>query len=292
MRTANSLLLSVTRIVVPIAVLAVACTTAGSSSGSSGGSGWPKPAAPLATLDQSGYQTATHDALPQTAPEELPGLHNVFHLSERIVSGSEPHGEAAFRELQALGVKTIVSVDGKVPDAELARRYGMTYVHVPTQYKGMSADQILKLAKTFREKSGPFYVHCFHGKHRGPAAAEIGRLVLDGVSRERALAEMRQWCGTAQSYEGLYRDIAQAPIPTDAESRAFRWDFPAAHPFDGFRGAMVEISRLDDDLKALAKSKWAPNAEHPDLDPVNEATQLASALERKIGRASCRERVS
>ncbi|MCC6405930.1 MAG: cytochrome c [Planctomycetes bacterium] len=240
----------------------------------------PEPAAPLAALDGSAYQTASHVALPQTAPQELSGLHNVFHLSDRIVSGSEPHGEAAFEELAAMGVKTILSVDGKVPDAELARKHGMTYVHVPTQYKGMSDDEVLKIAKTFREKSGPFYVHCFHGKHRGPAAAAIGRLVLDGISREQALAEMRQWCGTAASYEGLYREIAQEQLPTEAETRAFRFDFPAAHPFDGFRGGMVEVSRADDNLKVLSKSKWLPNADHPDLDARHEASKLASALER------------
>jgi protein tyrosine phosphatase (PTP) superfamily phosphohydrolase (DUF442 family) len=241
---------------------------------------YPTPAEPLPALDGSGYETATRVQLPKTPPEELSGLHNVYHLSPNIVSGSEPHGEAAFAELHKLGVKTILSVDGKVPDADLARKYGMTYVHVPIQYKGIADDEVLKIAKTFREKEGPFYVHCFHGKHRGPAAAEIGRIAIDGISREQALAEMRQWCGTAQSYEGLYRVVARAKLPSEAETSAFRWDFPAAHPFDGFRSGMIEISRADDNLKALSKTKWQPDAEHPDLDPVNEATKLASAIER------------
>lgn len=241
---------------------------------------YPAPAAPLSALDGTGYQTANHVQLPKTAPEELSGLHNVYHLSSNIVSGSEPHGEAAFKELQSLGVKTILSVDGKVPDADLAKKYGMTYVHVPIQYKGMSEDEVLKITKTFREKSGPFYVHCFHGKHRGPAAAEIGRVAIDGISREQALAEMRQWCGTAETYEGLYRDVAQVELPSEAATRAFQWDFPSAHPFDGFRAGMVEVSRADDNLKTLSKSKWQPSAEHPDVDAVNEASKLVSALER------------
>ena len=71
--------------------------------------------------------------------------------------------------------------------------------------------------KTFRELDGPFYVHCFHGKHRGPAAAAaLGRIAVDGVPREQAIAEMRQWCGTSEKYEGLYRTIAEVLRP-DAE---------------------------------------------------------------------------
>lgn len=241
---------------------------------------FPRPAEPIATLDGDAYGTAARVQLAKASPEDRHGLHNVFHLSDRIISGSEPRGEEAFRELASLGVKTILSVDGKAPDAELASKYGMTYVHVPTQYKGMTEVEVLQITKTFREKPGPFYVHCFHGKHRGPAAAALGRVAIDGVSREQAIAEMRQWCGTAQSYEGLYRQIAVGKVPSEAETRAFAWDFPAVHAFDGFRGAMVEVSRADDNLKLLSKSDWKPSSDHPDLDALNEATKLASVMER------------
>jgi protein tyrosine phosphatase (PTP) superfamily phosphohydrolase (DUF442 family) len=235
---------------------------------------------PIPVGEGSAYDMAMRVQLPKSTPQEEHGLHNVFSLSGNIISGSEPHGEEAFKELDKLGIKTILSVDGKVPDQQLADKYGMTYVHVPIQYKGISDDEMMKLAKTFREQEGPFYVHCFHGKHRGPAAAEVGRVVLDGIPRDQAVAEMRQWCGTAQSYEGLYRVIAEGNIPDAMTTKAFAWDFPAAHPFEGYRGGMVEVSRADDNLKFLSKRKWQPDAEHPDIDAVNEATKLASALER------------
>jgi protein tyrosine phosphatase (PTP) superfamily phosphohydrolase (DUF442 family) len=204
----------------------------------------------------------------------------VFRLSEDIVSGSEPHGEEAFVELEKMGIKTILSVDGKVPDAQLAEKYGMRYVHVPIQYKGITKDELARIAKTFREIEGPFFVHCFHGKHRGPAAAAVGRVVIDGASREQAIAEMRQWCGTAASYEGLYRVIAEGELPSEEVTRALEWDFPAAHPLGGFRDGMIAVSRADDHLKALAKRKWALDPEHPDVDPVNEAVKLADTLAR------------
>ncbi len=239
----------------------------------------PPVAPPLTSLDGSAYATGARFELPPASPQDSSGLHNVYALSDQIISGSEPHGEEAFAELQAMGVRTILSVDGKVPDADLAAKYGMSYVHVPIQYKGIANEELTRIVKTFREKEGPIYVHCFHGKHRGPAAAELGRLVVDGISREQALAEMRR-CGTADTYEGLYRVVAEGDIPSEDETRAYAWDFPAAHPMEGFRSAMIEISRADDHLKALSKREWAADPAHPDVDAVNEATKLASTFER------------
>ncbi len=233
---------------------------------------------PLAALDLTAYDAALAVPLPETQPEELPGLHHVYRLSDDIVSGAEPHNEEAFQVLHDMGIRTILSVDGKTPDAELAARYGMKYVHVPIQYRGITDDELTKISKTFREQPGPFYVHCFHGQHRGPAAAAVGRLVLDGAPRDRAIAEMRQWCGTSSKYEGLYETIAVGAIPEADATQAFDWDFPAAQTFEGFRSAMVELSRADDNLKYLSKREWRAGEEHPDADALNEAARLATVF--------------
>jgi protein tyrosine phosphatase (PTP) superfamily phosphohydrolase (DUF442 family)/cytochrome c556 len=233
----------------------------------------------MSSLPGKAYDAAGAVKLPEQRPTESPGLHNVYRLSTNIVSGSEPHGEAALKQIADMGVKTIVSVDGKEPDAETAKRLGMRYVHVPIQYSGLTEDETRRLAKTFLDLPGPFYVHCFHGMHRGPAAAAVGRVVLDGAPREQAIAEMRQYCGTSPKYEGLYKAIATSPMPTDAELRAMRYDFPARQPMRGFRHAMVDVSRPYDDLEALQKRGWDADPEHPDVDARNSAERLAQVFE-------------
>ncbi|MHC4550258.1 MAG: hypothetical protein ACYTEZ_15920 [Planctomycetota bacterium] len=229
------------------------------------------------------YEEAARRKLEEVPPQEYPGLHNVYQLSDRILSGSEPHGEEALARLSRMGVKTILSVDGKVPDAETAARHGMRYVHVPIQYRGITEDELARIVKTFRELEGPFFVHCFHGKHRGPAAAAVGRLVVDGAPREQALAEMRQWCGTSKSYEGLYRTIASQAMPSTTETARYGWAFPAAHPLGGLRQTMVEIARHWDNLKLLAPREWQADPEHPDVDARNEADKLAGLFARARG---------
>jgi hypothetical protein len=235
--------------------------------------------APLLEVSDA-YELAGAQTLPEVAPSQLTGLRNLYHLSDTVLSGSEPNGEGAFAELEALGVRTVLSVDGKVPDAESARRHGMRYVHVPIRYNGIEDEELLQIAKAFRELEAPFYVHCFHGRHRGPAAAAVGRVVLDGAERERVVAEMRQWCGTSKTYSGLYETLARKPIPGAKQTEQYDWDFPAAKPMGGFRQAMVEIPRLNDDIERIADNDWRPDPEHPDIDALNEARTLLGLFRR------------
>jgi protein tyrosine phosphatase (PTP) superfamily phosphohydrolase (DUF442 family) len=223
------------------------------------------------------YDAAGERSLPPQAAHEYPGLANVFALSGDIVSGGEPLEEASFDHLKKWGIRTIVSVDGKAPDVEAAEVRGMRYVHVPIRYSGMTDEQVLQIAKTFRELEPPFYVHCFHGVHRGPAAAALGRVVRDGATREQAMAEMRQWCRTAPKYEGLYTTIASGDLPSREATAAFEFDFPSrkASPSD-LRNTMIDLTRVHDDLKVLARNAWMAPATHPDLAAHRSAEQLAS----------------
>ena len=106
------------------------------------------------------------------APVTLPGLHNAFRVTERIFSGSQPDGDAAFAALAQLGVKMIVSVDGAKPD--LARAGNMECATCICR----SATTVCLLRESrnwpARPRSGRVdYVHCHHGKHRGPAAVAV-----------------------------------------------------------------------------------------------------------------------
>ena len=235
----------------------------------------PGAIAPAMAASVDAYDAAGRVPLGEHKPLELSGLHNVFRLSSHVMSGSEPEGDAAFAELARQGIKTILSVDGAAPDVEAAKRHGLRYVHVPIEYSGISADEMLRITKTFREVEGPFYVHCFHGKHRGPAAAAVGRCVLDGASREQAIAEMRQWMGTAPQYQGLYRTIASQSFPGADETSEYAFDFPPVCRPSGIVAGMVAIGRAYDNLKALAKGDFAVDPAHPDVDALNEAGKLA-----------------
>jgi len=96
------------------------------------------------------------------------------------------------------------------------------------------------------------------------------------------IAEMRQYCGTSSKYEGLYRDIATARIPSADETRALEFDFPAAKLPRGVAEVMVHVSRANDLVEELAKRDYAADPAHPDVDARNEAETLRQAFEAAL----------
>lgn len=201
-------------------------------------------------------------------PVDTHQLHNVWRLSPRIMSGSEPEDESAFAELAKLGVKTIISVDGIAPQTELAKKYGLRYVHVPIGYDGIDEKARGLLTRVASDIKGSLYIHCHHGKHRGPAAAAIVCRADDGRSAEAARVILEK-AGTGKEYPGLWRDVEQfakptGPLPVLTERAEV----------ESLASAMARIDRSVDRLKLLSKGNWKPLAQHPDLVASNEAVQL------------------
>src|SRR5437868_1319905 len=110
---------------------------------------------------------------PEIKPINAHGIENAYALSRNLFSGSAPEGDEGFDALQKLGIKTIITVDGALPDVERAHAHGMRYIHLPHGYDGIPPQTQLQLIKAVETAGGPIYIHCHHGKHRGPVAAAV-----------------------------------------------------------------------------------------------------------------------
>src|SRR5688572_7297898 len=102
-----------------LALLAVLSLVAGSCSSSTA---QPEPLAVRAV-------TIPPPAVDAPAAADLPGLHNVVAYHAGLYSGAVPEGAEGFETLAAMGVRTILSVDGAAPEVEEAKRHGLRYVH-------------------------------------------------------------------------------------------------------------------------------------------------------------------
>ncbi|MFO1501732.1 MAG: sulfur transferase domain-containing protein, partial [Verrucomicrobiota bacterium] len=181
-------------------------------------------------------------------PVQIIGLDNAFRVSDNIYSGSQPETDATFAALAKLGVKTIVSVDGSKPDVERAHRYGLHYVHVPFGYGGIPTNRVAELVKAVATKPGPFYVHCHHGMHRGPAAVAVICENNGTWSPSQAVAWLHQ-AGTSQEYPGLFRAASEFRKPTDAELAAVK-SLPETAASTSLVDAMVAVDEHFSWLKA------------------------------------------
>jgi len=206
---------------------------------------------------------------PGAAPVDLPGLEHVAELRPNLISGGEPVGKTGYETLRALGVKTVISVDGVAPPADLARSMGIRVVHLPIGYDGVPEDARLAMAKALTELEGPVYVHCHHGKHRGPSALAAGAVCAGVITTEEALAFM-ELAGTSRSYAGLWRDAGEAAPIDPLDLAMIEADLPERADVGGYAGAMSLISRANDRVKLVIDNGWIVPAEHPDLAPGSD----------------------
>jgi hypothetical protein len=191
-----------------------------------------------------------------------------------LYSGSSPEGDAGFRSLHELGVKTVISVDGARPDVDRARQYGLRYVHLPIGYDGVPRAQALRIARAVRDLPGRVYLHCHHGKHRGPAAAAAAWRCLDAACPAAdALALLRR-AGTDPHYTGLYAAVKALAPPVPGELDRVAADFPEVARVNDLARLMVALDERWDHLKAVRAAGWKAPPGHADLDPPHEALQL------------------
>jgi protein tyrosine phosphatase (PTP) superfamily phosphohydrolase (DUF442 family) len=215
-------------------------------------------------------------SLAENRPEDYRGVHNVVAYHAGLLSGSQPDGEAGFDTLAAMGVKTIISVDGAEPEVEKARARGIRYIHLPISYNGIDEHRALEIARATRDamREGPVYIHCHHGKHRSAAAAAMAVVLLGWASPEEGVARMKV-SGTAPEYAGLFRCVESARAVDARVLDSVPADFPSVSRPSGFVQGMVEVDRAFEHLREIEKAGWRTPASSPDLVPSAEAGRLA-----------------
>lgn len=222
-------------------------------------------------------------------PVVIGGIHNGYRLSERVFSGSQPEGDADFEALRAVGVRTILSVDGSIPDVEAARRHGMRYVHLPAGYDGAQTNVVLQVAKMARGVDGRIFVHCHHGRHRGPAMAALVCRVAEGWSREDALGWLER-AGTSIQYPGLYRMVREFEVPSAEVLEGVSSDFPSVSRVSGLVEAMVKLDQVLERLRGVKEAGWRVPVAHPDLVLSAEALLMEEQYRELQRVAEVRER--
>lgn len=225
------------------------------------------------------FAPVTPPTMTDTKPRDYAGLHNVVAYHDNYYSGSVPEGDAGFDALAGMGIKTIISVDGAVPEVEAAKARGIRYIHLPIGYNGFSEERKLELIRATRDSlaQGPVYIHCHHGKHRSAGAAATVAAAMGWSTNEQAVARMKV-SGTAPGYKGLYKCASEAKVLPGSTIDAVAADFPEITKPGTFVASMVEMDEVMEHLKAMEKAGWKSTADRTDLEPAAEAGRLADLL--------------
>lgn len=222
-------------------------------------------------------------AVGASSPTHLPGLPNMVSFGNGLVSGGVPTGRKAFERMHGLGIRTVVSVDGAVPDLESARQAGLRYIHLPIGYDGVDESRRHELARAVRDglDRGGVYLHCHHGKHRSAAASGVVGVGLGWITPDQALERMSV-AGTSPRYRGLLESVSESTRLDPRRIEAVPADLPEVSRPSGLVEAMVELDRVLEHLERISDASWRTPGAHPDLVPAAEAGRLADLFRLAI----------
>ena len=141
----------------------------------------------------------------------------------------------------------------------------------------IGTNQAVLLAQAAATLSGPIFVHCHHGKHRGPAAAALICMATAGWTSAEGEAWLRQ-AGTSPDYPGLLRAVRQTRQPSRQTLAAHTNALPEFSPPQGVVAVMVELDVRWEELLAIQEAGYRSPPDHPDLSPTHAATLLSESL--------------
>ena len=123
-------------------------------------------------------------------------------------------------------------------------------------YDGIQRQVGLSLARLMREVKGPYYVHCHHGRHRGPAAAAVAAIIAGDMDPKGGL-EFLARAGTDRSYVGLWRDVERFQVPSHDVALP---KLVEVAELDSLTESMANIDRLFDGLVKASGVGWQENS--------------------------------
>ena len=151
--------------------------------------------------------TTTQKAIAQRLPG-VAGLDNFARVNPNLDRGAEP-SEEGFRQLKAMGVKTVIDFRSHHSTKKLVEAAGMTPIEIPLRADWESVPPNEQEIKTFFDvvldpARQPVYIHCAFGKDRTGTMAAIYRLEIDGWTADEAIQEME-----AFGYHTYYKEFVR-----------------------------------------------------------------------------------
>ena len=115
---------------------------------------------------------------------------NLYQINETMYRSEQP-SKKGFRELEALGVKSIITFRRLKDDTQKAKGADLSLVQLPLKAKILTEADIIEGLKLIHKAEKPVLIHCYAGSDRTGVMSAASRVVFQGWSKAKAVEEMR-----------------------------------------------------------------------------------------------------
>jgi len=138
-------------------------------------------------------RAADHPAASTWAqPMTLPGVPNLHRVNEGLYRGAQPTAEG-MAQLQQLGIKTVVDLRAMHSDRDEIGTLPLEREHIGMTTWDAKDEQAARFLRIVTDPNRtPVFVHCQRGADRTGTMCAVYRVVVQGWTKEQALAEMTQ----------------------------------------------------------------------------------------------------
>ena len=166
-----------------------------------------------------GFAIASPPAVPRpgvwATVVKAEGVDNLYSVEPGLFRSAQPTS-AGFRELAALGVRTVLDVAGGEGDAPLAKGTDLKLLHVSMSAFGLRDRRVLEALRILADPANrPVVIHCQHGADRTGAIVALYRVVVQGWSKADALREMNEG---GFHHSSLWRNLDDYVLKADVEA--------------------------------------------------------------------------
>ena len=146
---------------------------------------------------------------------EKSGLPNLYRVADNLYRGAQPTAEG-FRQLKAMGVKTVINLRPFYNDREKIAGMDLAYEEIPMNAWHAEDEDVVRFLKLVADRSrAPFFVHCEHGADRTGLLCAVYRIAIQGWTKDEAIAEMTQG---GFGFHGIWTNLVDYLRALDVET--------------------------------------------------------------------------
>ena len=145
-------------------------------------------------------------------PVVLEGVPNLHRITDTLYRSEQPT-QLGFRNLEKLGIRTVINLRFFNDDEDEARGTALTLHRVKILTWRAGDDHVVKVMRLLRQKeNGPFLIHCQHGADRTGLMSAMYRMLEENWTAQEALEEL---IDGGYGFHSLWKNIRRYVLEAD-----------------------------------------------------------------------------